>query len=284
MTIGAKSAVLQRRLKIADWIRQHGQMRVDELSSALAVSEVTIRGDLTYLEEQGLIVRSFGKAIAARSSTPRDRPAGATLTKSLVVPMLRRAQSLVEPDQTVLIGPGALSMQIIPWLADVPGIAVLLTSIDAIPLARSCLDARIYCLGGEIGADDPQFEGSNALRSLDHYPIGWAILDADAISADAGLLLASKSTERLFEAATRRAERSIMLIGNPALSLERRPAQLPLAAATDIILPAPPSSRSRDILLGAGFRPIEPDAGTEAHFSSRPRTVPRLVHPAELAS
>lgn len=269
--IGAKSAVLQRRLKIAEWIRQHGQMRVDELSTALQVSEVTIRGDLTYLEEQGLIVRSFGKAIAAKTTTPRDRPAGASLTKSIVVPMLRRAHSLIEPDQTILIGPGTLAIQIIPWLADIPGISVLLTNLEAIPLARTCLDTRIYCLGGEISPDTASFEGSNALRSLDQYPIGCTILDADALSADGALLLSSKSAQYLSEAAARRASRSIVLVGNPALSLERRAAQLPIAAATDIILPMQPGNRTRDILCNAGFAPIEPDGTTQAHAFNRPR-------------
>ncbi|MHB1302697.1 MAG: DeoR family transcriptional regulator [Acidiphilium sp.] len=270
MTIGAKSAVLQRRLKIADWIRQHGQMRVDELSAALMVSEVTIRGDLTYLEEQGLIVRSFGKAIAAKTATPRDRPVGAPLTRALLTPMLRRAQALIEPDQTVLVGPGPLATQIIPWLADIPGIAVLLTNVEAVPLARMCLDSRIFLLGGEIGAETGALEGAAALRTLDHYPIGWAVLDADALSAEAALLVPSKPAERIGEAALRRAARSVVLIGNAALSLERRAAQLPLAAATDIVLPTSPSSRARDILIAAGFRPVEAEIGTEAWFTSHP--------------
>ncbi|MDE2326781.1 MAG: DeoR/GlpR transcriptional regulator [Rhodospirillales bacterium] len=270
VTIGAKSAVLQRRLKIADWIRQYGQMRVDELSTALKVSEVTIRGDLTYLEEQGLIVRSFGKAIAAKSGAPRDRPAGAPLTKALLVPMLRRAQALIGPDQTVLIGPGPLATQAIPWLAEIPGVSVVLTSTEAIPLARTCLDARIYLLGGEITAESGMIEGAGALRMLDHFALGWSILEADALSADSALLVAAKPAERLAEAAIRRSTRSIVLIGNPALSLERRTAQLGLTGISDLILPGMPSNRLRDILLGAGFRPVETDGGTEAHFSSHP--------------
>ncbi len=270
VTLGAKNAVLQRRLKIADWIRQYGQMRVDELSTALKVSEVTIRGDLTYLEEQGLIVRSFGKAIAAKAGAPRDRPAGAPLTKAQLVPMLRRAQALIGPDQTVLIGPGPLATQAIPWLAEIPGVSVVLTSTEAIPLARTCLDARIYLLGGEITAESGMIEGAGALRMLDHFALGWSILEADALSADSALLVAAKPAERLAEAAIRRSTRSIVLIGNPALSLERRTAQLGLTGISDLILPGMPSNRLRDILLGAGFRPVETDGGTEAHFSSHP--------------
>ncbi|HEX7390978.1 MAG TPA: DeoR family transcriptional regulator [Acidiphilium sp.] len=266
--IGAKSAVLQRRLKIADWIRQHGQMRVDELSSALMVSEVTIRGDLSYLEEQGLIVRSFGKAIAAKTSAPRDRPASAALTKTLLVPMLRCAQTLIEPDQTVLIGSGELAMQMIPWLAEIPGLSLLLANVSAIPLARACLDARVHLLGGEIDPATGALEGAQTIRSLDHYSLGWAIIEADALSADAALLLASKSAERLGEAALRRATRSIVLVGGQALSLDRRAAHLPLAEVSDIILPSAPSNRARDIMIDAGFQPIDGDNGTQAHFSS----------------
>ena len=284
MTIGAKSAVLQRRLKIADWIRQHGQMRVDELSTALLVSEVTIRSDLTYLEEQGLIVRSFGKAIAAKSATPRDRPATAPLAKALLVPMLRRAQSLIGPDQTVLIGPGDLAMQLIPWLAEIPGLSVLLTNIEAILLARACLDARVHVLGGEISTETGALEGAQAMRSLDHYPLGWAIIEADALSADAALLLPSKSAERLGEAALRRAARSLVLVGNQALSLERRAAHLPLAGVSDIILPSAPSNRARDIMIGAGFRPVEGDGGTQAHFRGHQPRAERVVRTAGEAS
>ncbi|MCF3946559.1 DeoR/GlpR family DNA-binding transcription regulator [Acidiphilium iwatense] len=282
--IGAKSAVLQRRLKIADWIRQHGQMRVDELSTALMVSEVTIRGDLSYLEEQGLIVRSFGKAIATKSAAPRDRPVSAPLTKALLVPMLRRAQSLIEPDQTVLIGPGDLAMQLIPWLAEIPGLSVLLANVAAIPLARACLDARVHLLGGEINAETGALEGAQTIRGLDHYPLGWTIIEADALSADAMLLLASKSAERLGEAALRRAARSIVLVGSQALSLERRAAHLPLAGISDIILPSAPSNRARDIMIDAGFRPIDSDGGTQAHFCSHRPSAERAARTAGEAS
>ena len=158
MTLGARSAVLQRRLKIAEWIRQHGQMRVDELSAALAVSEVTIRSDLTYLEEQGLILRRFGKAVAAQAMPPRERAPASLLTKALTLPMLRLASALVEPDQTVLIGPAALPGQIIPLLAELPGLSVVLSTLEAVPLARACLDGRVHVLGGELAP------GGGALR------------------------------------------------------------------------------------------------------------------------
>ena len=267
MTFGIRSAVLQRRLKIADWIRQHGQMRVDELSEALSVSAVTIRGDLNYLEEQGLLVRSFGKAIAARPSHPRDRLVAAPLAKSLVLPMLRLAARVIEPDRTLLVGHGDMPGQIIPLLAEIPGLTVVLTSLDAVPLARRLLDGRLHVLGGELGADAVSLEGTAALRSLELFPITDFLMQAETLGNDGGLLLASRQAQRFCAAASHRAGRCIAMLERAALSLESRPSELPLDLVTDVVLPTPPSARAGDVLAAAGLAPVVAEPGAAAHFS-----------------
>ena len=55
----ASSALLKRRLDIVEIVRKQGEVKVDELSDMLRVSNVTIRQDLTYLEQQGYLKRSF---------------------------------------------------------------------------------------------------------------------------------------------------------------------------------------------------------------------------------
>lgn len=259
--------MLQRRLKIAEWIRLHGQMRVDELSEALAVSTVTIRADLNYLEEQGLIVRSFGKAIAAKGGHPRERPPTAPLAKSLALPMLRLASRVIEADHTLLIGHGELPAQVIPLLAEIQGLSVVLASLDAVPLARTLLDGRIHLLAGEIGHDAASLEGSVAIRSLEFYPITHFVMQAEMLSNDASLLLGSKLAERFCTAACRRAERRIVLLERTSLSLERRPSEIPLSLVTDAIFAAPPSGRSRDVLAAAGFRLAPGEPGSATHFT-----------------
>ena len=264
---GNRSAVLQRRLKIAEWIRRHGQMRVDELSEALAVSAVTIRADLNYLEEQGLLVRSFGKAIAAKGTQQRERPPMAPLAKSQALPMLRLASSVIEADQTVLVGHGELPAQIIPLLAEIPGLSVVLASLDAIPLARMLLDGRVHVLGGEIGADAASLEGSLALRGLEFIPVTHFVMQAEMLSSDGNLLLRSKPAERFCTAASRRAARRIALVERTTLSLERRPSEIPLSLLTDAIFPTPPSASAREVLAGGGFRLAGGEPGAAAHFS-----------------
>ncbi len=267
MIFGTRSAVLQRRLKIADWIRQHGQMRVDELSEALAVSAVTIRGDLNYLEEQGLLVRSFGKAVAARPLRPRERLPARSLAKPLVLPMLRLAAALIEPDQTLLVGPGEMPAQILPLLAEVRDLAVVLTTLDAVPLARRLLDGRVLLLAGELGLDGASLQGSATLRSLDLFPFSYFLMQAETLDSDGGLLLPSREAQRFAAAAAHRARRSIGLLERATQSLEKRPGELPLAALTDVILPSPPNARAGAVLAQAGFAALVQEAGAAAHYS-----------------
>ncbi|MCV5533045.1 DeoR family transcriptional regulator, partial [Escherichia coli] len=51
------SNLLKRRLKIAEIVAAQGEIKVDDLSAQLGVSGVTIRGDLSYLEQQGYLKR-----------------------------------------------------------------------------------------------------------------------------------------------------------------------------------------------------------------------------------
>jgi DeoR/GlpR family transcriptional regulator of sugar metabolism len=267
MTLSVHSAMLQRRLKIAEWIRQHGQMRVDELSTALSVSEVTIRSDLTYLEEQGLILRSFGKAVAAKTIAPRERANASLLSKALTLPMLRLASMLVEPDQTILIGPGVLPGQIIPLLAEFSGLSMVLSTLEAVPLARACLDGRVHLLGGELDVGAGTLEGVSALRNLVHYPVGIAVLEADGLTTSGSLLLPTKFGAQFLEAACRHAARSIVLVHAPSVSLETRPSQVPIKGATDLIFPALPSQRARLVLDDGGFRFVAAEPGMAVRFS-----------------
>ena len=66
-----KNSVMTTELRhtaIIDLLKQQGKAKVEELADRLNVSEVTIRKDLTRLEEQGLLERIHGSAIISQRS------------------------------------------------------------------------------------------------------------------------------------------------------------------------------------------------------------------------
>ena len=61
----------KRRKYISDLVARHGYARVTDLAENLGVTTVTIRTDLKYLEDKGVLIRSHGGAITS-TSTVRD--------------------------------------------------------------------------------------------------------------------------------------------------------------------------------------------------------------------
>ena len=57
-----------RRRAILEFLASQGNVKVDALSKHFDVSEVTIRKDLTELEEQGLLQRIYGGAVFSHRS------------------------------------------------------------------------------------------------------------------------------------------------------------------------------------------------------------------------
>ncbi|MGB0987974.1 MAG: DeoR family transcriptional regulator, partial [Pseudoalteromonas spongiae] len=54
----------QRRHTILQQVNELGEVSVEQLAEQFATSEVTIRKDLTALEQSGLLLRRYGGAMA----------------------------------------------------------------------------------------------------------------------------------------------------------------------------------------------------------------------------
>ncbi len=113
----------QRRLQISELVRQHGSVQVAALASRFGVSMQTVRKDLRYLSERGVMARAYGGAIdsLAVGGTAAEPPYEAKRTVHL--DEKRRigqlAATLVKPGDTIAIDSGTTAMQLAEALANV---------------------------------------------------------------------------------------------------------------------------------------------------------------------
>ena len=63
----------QRRADLAEFVEEHGQATVGMLVEAFDVSGDTVRRDLQYLHEQGVVVRSYGGVVRRDDLARSDR-------------------------------------------------------------------------------------------------------------------------------------------------------------------------------------------------------------------
>lgn len=247
MLNGARSATLQRRLKIVDLIRRHEEMRVEDLAAVLGVSTVTIRSDLSYLDEQGLVLRRFGKATApGERLLRRERP-----SRQEAASMLEDCAALVGRAQSLFLGPGDLPLRLIPWLRRSGGLAVCTVRLDAVPLARQCLDGTISLPGGDVGEDGQTLTGARLLAGVAEMLFDAAVFEVPAVD-EAGALAVEPDLGQLAMAV---ASRTALRIGLVAGQAPVAQAENAIAAWTfdHLVLPADVPAASLDLLARQGF-------------------------------
>ena len=248
MLNGTRSATLQRRLKIVDLIRRHDAMRVEDLSLMFGVSAVTIRSDLAYLDEQGLVQRGFGKAQA-----PSDRPLRLQgLSRQESEPLLRDCAALLGQARQLFLGPGDLPLQLLPFLRQRSGLAVLLARVDAVMLARQCVDGSVHLLGGVIHQDGVTLGGPQAEAHLRGQILDGVVLEVAGLST-AGLFFNPPETRELALAGCSRAARRIGLVAATAPAEAGREQTPALQLFDDLLLPPSAQPALLDAAASQGF-------------------------------
>lgn len=183
------SNLLKRRLKIAEIVATQGEIKVDELSAQLGVSGVTIRGDLSYLEQQGYLKRSFGGAIATPVTTGEPEPPPLVVRLSLAQQMeiARHCARLIRDRDTVFLGNGNLCRKIIPLLSEAKKLRLITNDPEHALLANQFIDGEIILAGSEMLRPDTALAGKPLEQAILHYTITHSILEVSHLDADGTL-------------------------------------------------------------------------------------------------
>jgi len=143
MKINERKDEIIRILSNADYVT------VDEFSRQLGVSKVTIRSDLSELEQRGLLFRTHGGAmipehgnIRAVSNTLKEFAA----EKKLIA---KAASSLIENGLTVIIDSGSTTVNMVSYLSE-KDITMVTNSLLAIDAARQDPSIEVIMLGGSL--------------------------------------------------------------------------------------------------------------------------------------
>ena len=217
----ANKSSLRRRLQIVELVRKRGEVSVEELSQAFDVSSVTIRTDLTYLEQQRYLVRSFGKAryLAQKSGESLMVPVadGAT-RKASETAIARFAAEAVDDHESLMFGTGDIVHKILPFLADRSNLAVLVHDIDMIQTAQRFLHCELLLTGGQLEQDATAMTGPDAEASVSRRSIDLCFLEAAGLDRDGNLLCADPAVARVFEASHKAAARTVVVAYQPQLN------------------------------------------------------------------
>ncbi len=204
---------------------------VGELAARLEVSEVTIRKDLSALEDMGCLIRTRGGAQMAQD-TRLLRPIQTRQTERIEEKkaIARRARSLVTEGETIYIDAGSTCLCLAREIGEM-NLRVVTNSIDVMIELAGRPAVSLFSLGGGYRSEAGSFIGPIAVESLRSFRIETCFLGTTGFS-ERGLFSAQNIIEsQLKQAVIGVSSRRIVLADS---SKYRREAFTVFARAGDV--------------------------------------------------
>ena len=162
---------LPRHEEILKILTRLRTISVQELTTRLNVSEVTIRKDLNTLEEMGFILRSHGSArLAENSSTLRTLNIRKTINNDDKIKIALKAKSLLREEDTIYIDSGSTCRYLAEEIKNM-SIRVITNSIDVMNILAEEPGISLVSLGGNYRKGAGSFLGPIAIESLKNFQI-----------------------------------------------------------------------------------------------------------------
>lgn len=216
----------ERRMALAELLKQNPVLTVDELVRRFGVSAQTMRRDFHYLAERGLLTRTHGGAVARGSdalgfeSAFKLRMAERAAQKSAIAAL---ALTLVTPGSTVMMD---ASTSVLALAQRLPLDAELHAIVNALPIGSE-LSTRAgvttTVIGGTLRPTSLSASGPLAESMLRRLFADTAFISARGLSIERGLTEANPAESALKEIMIANATRVVALIdsakfGRTALS------------------------------------------------------------------
>lgn len=182
----------RRFQEILQALQQNGSISVEELSSSLGVTVVTVRRDLNTLEEQGLLNRTHGGAVVGHpmfyESFKNDRSFMAQVEHFAEEKRRigRAAAQLIQPGETIAVTPGTTTAEIIRALPFNADLTVVTNTVNIAMELSKRKDVDVFVTGGHLRGDWFSLVGPSAIQSFENMIIHTLFVGADGLDAEWG--------------------------------------------------------------------------------------------------
>lgn len=222
----------ERRQAILSLITQHSRVSVDDLASYFGVSHSSIRRDLSQLHDEGLVMRTYGGAVAVNYSGNNGAVNGAAtetpFSERKVAHFAEKdcigkyAAALVCEGETIFIDGGTTTECMVPYLLE-KRITVVTYGLNIISRFGSSAIVTVIAVGGVINNFSQTFGGTFALNNLQSYNIRFdkTFLAASGVSVKAGVTNASLEEIPIKRKAVEVGQQNILLADSSKIGVTR---------------------------------------------------------------
>ncbi|MFA0087895.1 DeoR/GlpR family DNA-binding transcription regulator [Vibrio sp. 10N.261.51.F12] len=176
-----------RRHSIAQLVQEKGQVSVEELSELFDTSEVTIRKDLTSLENNGQLLRRYGGAVALPQEAVDEVLNHSDADVADKKGIAKAAVDLIRDHNRIVIDCGSTTGELVSRLGSKKGLVIMTNSL-ALANAVNELENEVTLLmtGGTWDSHSDSFQGKVAESVLRSYDFDQLFIGADGVDLSRG--------------------------------------------------------------------------------------------------
>ncbi|WP_096190374.1 DeoR/GlpR family DNA-binding transcription regulator [Evansella halocellulosilytica] len=178
---------LERRNWIEKYIQEHGKVDIESASKALRVSPMTIRRDLTELENDQKVIRTHGGAISPKSLT-EEVPYSSKESRNILQKrsIALKAVNLVKDHSTIILDSGTTTLELARLLKEKEGLTIVTNDIN---IANELMNSsnKVIVTGGEMQQGIGAIFGTATQEMLKIIHADLFFLGAHAIDYESGV-------------------------------------------------------------------------------------------------
>lgn len=184
------ASAFERHQAIMELVERYQSIRVGDLAEYLRVSESTIRADLEIMDEQGLLVRIRGGALAKQKAATRSS------SKSLSHRVLKNvdkkqaiarwAAGLIEDGDVIMLDASSTVLHIAPFLRDRRNLTVFTNGFEVARTLAKELSNTVIILGGILRPDGNTITGVINKQLLQDYRVHTALFSCSGFTIEQG--------------------------------------------------------------------------------------------------
>lgn len=177
----------QRRRRIADLLEKTGQVFVGDLSERFGVSQTTIRSDLDMLDEQGILMRTHGGALATRS----DLELSFDVRRRLRAKQKRRigaaAADMIDDGEAIVLDASTTALAVARQAKRRRELTVLTNGMFVALELLESPSVTVLMPGGFVRRDSASMVDSQAHDFIEHFNFQIGFFGAKGLTLEEGL-------------------------------------------------------------------------------------------------
>ncbi|MCL4376985.1 MAG: DeoR/GlpR family DNA-binding transcription regulator [Actinobacteria bacterium] len=205
---------LERRKNIIDILKQHGEIKVKEISKILGEKENNIRRDIRILRDMELLSKTYGgiKALSEDNFIEKFfyNEINNNFEKELIA---QKALEYIKENESIFLGSGTTVFKLAEVLNQYNyPLNIVTISLPIATLLAKKNNFNLIFIGGTLIRENFSFEGSMVEQFLNYFNIDKAFIGVRGFSYDHGFTIPAIEQATMLKALAKLSEEIIVLV------------------------------------------------------------------------